>query len=149
MRGNGRLMKVGAHIVGLAAGLALLAACSSLGADQPTTVTVEVNDSGFQTAVVEIVAGQPSRIVLKNTGTVEHQLGITDIPLVTKGSDAAGHSMAGMSGTMAPEMEQLMVHMMAAPGSMTSLDLTPSMAGEYTFRCVIPGHTEQGTLVVK
>lgn len=149
MRGIDRLMKVGAHIVGLAAGLALLAACSSLGANQPTTVTVEVNDTGFQPAVVEIAAGQPSRIVLKNTGSVEHQLGISDIPLVTQGNGVAGHNMAGMNGTMAPGMEQLMVHMMAAPDTMTSLDLTPSMAGQYTFRCVIPGHSEQGTLVVK
>lgn len=95
-----------------------------------------------------MAAGETAKLPLKNSGSVEHQLGIAEIPLVTQGGGMAGHNMAGMDGTMAPEAEQLQVHLVAALGATTSLELTPTQAGEYAFRCVAPGHTEQGTLVV-
>lgn len=129
-------------------GLLLLAACTSLGAGRTAEVTVEVSDGGYQPATIEMAAGETAKLTLKNSGIVEHQLGIAEIPLVTQGGGMAGHNMAGMDGTMAPEAEQLQVHLVAAPGATTSLDLTPTQAGEYAFRCVAPGHTEQGTLVV-
>jgi uncharacterized cupredoxin-like copper-binding protein len=134
---------------GIGISLALLAACNSPLGSQPANVVLEVNDTGFQPAVVQIAAGQPVEITLKKTGSVEHQLGIADIPLVTQGGGTPEHDMAGMNGTMASGMQQLRVHMVAAPGAMTAMELTPSMAGEYVLRCVVPGHTEQGKLVVK
>ena len=115
--------------------------------DRASSVTVEVNDRGYQPATVEVATGETVKLTLKNTGDVEHQLGIAEIPLMTQGG-AEGHSMAGMEGTMVPETEQLQVHLVAAPGATATLELTPTKAGEYEFHCLIPGHTEQGTLIV-
>lgn len=122
----------------------IVSACANRG--RTLEVTVEVNEAGYQPATVEITAGETANLTLKNTGSVEHQLGITEIPLMTQGGEMAG--MAGMDDTMVPEMEQLQVHLVAASGAATSLELTPTKPGEYTFRCVAPGHTEQGTLIV-
>lgn len=134
---------------GIGMALLLLAACSNLGKSQPAGVMVEVNDAGYQPTTIEMAAGEAALLTLKNTGSAEHQLGIAKIPLTTQGGGMAEHNMAGMDGTMAPGTEQLQVHLVAAPSATTSLELTPAKAGDYTFRCIAPGHTEQGMLVVK
>lgn len=136
------------RICGLLLLCLLLTACTQYGG-QVVEVSIEVNASSYFPAVTEVEAGKTTKLTLKNSDTVEHQLAITEIPLVTQGGGTAEHNMAGMDGTMAPEIEPLQVHLVAGPGVTTSLELTPSKAGEYLFRCVIPGHTEQGTLIVK
>lgn len=133
---------------GISMALILLSACTSLGGDRTTEVTIEVNDVGFRPSTIEIAAGELAKLTLKNSGSVEHQLGIDEIPLVTQGGGMAGHNMAGMDSAMAVEAEQLQVHLVSAPGATTSLELIPSVIGEYLFRCVAPGHMEQGTLIV-
>jgi uncharacterized cupredoxin-like copper-binding protein len=125
----------------------LLTACSNFGT-QTAEVTVEVNEIGYQPTTIEFAVGMATKLNLKNVGSVEHQLGITEIPLAVRGGGVAEHNMAGMNGAMAPETEQLQVHLVTLPGATTSLELTPTKTGEYAFRCVAPGHTEQGTLVV-
>ncbi len=123
----------------------LLVACAGTASMQE--VSVEVDNAGYTPNVVTVVVGQEVKLTLRNDDTVEHDLGIDEIPLVTRSEDNStpGHNMAGMTGEMA---EAIQLHLVAAAGSSSSLEMTTTKLGEYEFRCRIASHTEVGTLIV-
>jgi uncharacterized cupredoxin-like copper-binding protein len=57
--------------------------------------------------------------------------------------------MSGMSGDMSDLEPPPQLHLVAAAGTSNSLAFTPTKAGQYEFKCIAPGHTETGTLVVQ
>lgn len=133
-------------IKGIAALLGLLlVACAGTAA--PQEVTVEVDDAGYAPDRVTVVVGQETKLTLRNIGTDEHDLGIDEIALVTRGEDNGmpGHNMEAMTGETG---EPLQLHVLAAAGSSSSLEITPTKLGEYEFRCRIANHKEVGMLVV-
>lgn len=123
----------------------LLFGCASAAATNE--VMVEVNEQGYQPLEVTVVVGKDTRLTLRNTSTEEHELGIHEIPLATRGGgdNMAGHNMDGTSDAMATPLQ---LHIVTAAGANTSLDFTPTKVGKYEFRCQIEGHSEIGTLVV-
>jgi uncharacterized cupredoxin-like copper-binding protein len=123
----------------------LLLACA--GAVETTEVVVEVSEQGYAPNRVTVTVGQETKLTLRNLDGTEHDLGIREIPIVTRGgSDSmAGHNMPGMSGEMAVPLQ---LHIVTPPEATNSLEFTPSKLGEYEFQCQIAGHTEAGTLVV-
>lgn len=120
----------------------VLAGCAH--SNTGTSVVVEVKDNGYTPTTLEVPAGVSVKLTLKNTDTMEHQLGIKDIALLTSGGGMSG--MAGMQGNMG---EQLQLHIVAAAGAQNTLDFTPTQPDRYEFFCPVPGHTERGTLIVK
>jgi uncharacterized cupredoxin-like copper-binding protein len=128
----------------LVAGL-LLGACSPAGASS-TALTVVVREGAYVPVTLEAPAGKPIRLTLDNQDAVPHQLAIADIALATQGGGAG--AMAGMDHEMPDGAPMPPVHVVAAPGAKQSVDFTPTQAGNYTLRCLEPGHIELGTLTV-
>jgi uncharacterized cupredoxin-like copper-binding protein/YHS domain-containing protein len=132
-----------ALLMALAAGI--LAGCSSLAGQSPTAIRVDAQEFSFTPAQIEVVAGQPVTITFKNTGTLEHDWSIMEIPVeIMSAADTSQHSMAGM--TMDPQL-----HTSAMNGQSGTLTFTPTKPGTYEFFCTVPGHKEagmHGTLIV-
>jgi len=126
----------------------LIAACSS----DPASVEVSILADGnrFSPARVEVLAGKPAILNFYNIGTEEHQLAIQDMPVIVQdGADPlAAHAMEGSNSPM-PTNLTAQVHAVAPVGEQTQLTFVPAKAGEYVFRCILPGHTEDGILVVQ
>lgn len=121
----------------------LLLGCA--GAVEVNEVVVEVSEQGYLPAKVTVLVGKSARLTLRNTGTEEHDLGIPEIPLVSRGK---GDPMAGMAGMSSEMATPLQLHVVSASGAVNSVDVTPTKIGEYEFRCQIAGHSEIGTLIV-
>ncbi len=102
----------------------------------------------FQPATVEVLAGQPVKLMFRNNDTVEHDFSILEIPVVSMGptqAPMAGHDMSGMAAE--PQL-----HVAAAMGQSAALEFTPTKPGTYEFFCTVAGHKEagmRGTLIVK
>lgn len=126
----------------------LFAACSS----DPSSVEVSIlaDENRFSPARVKVMAGKPATLNFYNIGTEEHQFVIQDIPVIVQdGADPlAAHAMKGMDSPM-PTNLTAQVHAVAPVGEQTQLTFVPAKAGEYVFRCILPGHTEDGILVVQ
>jgi uncharacterized cupredoxin-like copper-binding protein len=124
-----------------------LAACGS-GQTGPQSITLDAQDIVFGTTTLEVTAGQPVILTLKNTGALEHDFSILDIPVanVSEASDEmAGHDMSNVS-------EELAIHVAAAPGESATIEFTPTKPGDYEFFCTTAGHKDAGmvgTLTVK
>jgi len=105
----------------------------------------------FLPATVEVKAGQPVKMTMRNSDSVDHDFSIMEFPMSKMSSNAepvAGHTMGGSSG-MAKEPE---LHIAVAMGKSGTLEFTPSKPGGYEFFCTVAGHKEagmKGTLVVK
>jgi uncharacterized cupredoxin-like copper-binding protein len=123
----------------------LLSGCAAAGAEsQP--VALQLNDTGLSPNSVSISAGQPVELHLENRTGADHELAVADIPLVTSGSGE--HNMAGMSGGMETMNSMPPIHMVIRAREKQSIMFTPSKAGSYEFKCLTPGHEEQGMLIV-
>ncbi|MBI4670913.1 MAG: cupredoxin domain-containing protein [Chloroflexi bacterium] len=117
-----------------------LAACGGAAPNAKQAVSVQVQEFQFQPATLQVQAGKPVVLSLKNTGTVDHDWSILEIPTVGEARSSAnpsGHSMEGMA--QAPEL-----HVAVAPGKTGNLEFTPSKAGTYAFYCTVAGHRESG-----
>ena len=138
--------RVGWQTVGvtLVLGVLGLTACSR--ANPVREVVIVVNEAAYAPVTLEVMAGKPTKLTLNNTDVQEHQIGIREIALMTSGGGI--HNMAGMSDDMAG-MDELQLHIVAPAGAQTTLEFTPVKPDQYEFFCPLPGHTEQGTLIVK
>lgn len=111
--------------------MTLLAAC---GGNDPHSssgqrLRIEGSEFRFSPATVELTAGKPVTIQFVNTGTVEHDLQVIDMPATVSNH---GHG----SGNAA--------HAHAMPGKSESITFTPKATGTYQFICTVPGHQEAG-----
>jgi uncharacterized cupredoxin-like copper-binding protein len=133
----------------------LLAACSEAEPEELSTAefSLTATDLAFSTNQLEVVAGQSVKIALTNEGALEHDFSIMEMPHVGEihaesnemGGETMGHDMTSME-------EQPEIHMAAAAGGRSTIEFTPSTAGEYEFYCTVAGHKEAGMagmLVVK
>jgi len=136
------------RFLGYLIGIVLLAACSP----NPSSATVSIlaDENRFSPNRVEVLAGKPATLNFYNIGDQEHQFAIQEMPLIVQDSadSLAAHVMTGMSSpVMAGDPPQL--HVVAPVGEQAQLTFVPAEAGEYTFQCILPGHTEEGVLVVQ
>lgn len=133
----------------------LLAACSTAGPEELSTaeLSLTATDLAFSADQMEVTAGQLVKITLTNEGALEHDFSIMAMPHTGEihvesnemGGETMGHDMSSMD-------EQPEIHMAAAAGGSSTIEFTPSTAGEYEFFCTIAGHKEagmRGMLVVK
>lgn len=130
-----------------AAGLscALLAGTLACGSPQPAAeFTVQAREFSFEPASLTIPANARVRIVLINQGSVEHDWKVSGLRAqVHREQHAGGHGQASAPGE---------VHLHAAPGRRSTIELTAAQPGTYEITCTVPGHREagmQGTLVVQ
>lgn len=89
----------------------------------------------FNPATIELTAGQPVRLVLKNEGALEHDLTIDQIGIETDEPAESSHGTGGVHADL---------HVHAVPGKTAERTFTPETSGTYTFYCTIPGHKEGG-----
>ncbi len=132
--------------------LLTLVACGSSEPTPPPTLSLSLlaTDIAYDKERIEVMAGQPVRIMLNNEGVLEHDFSIMEIPHVgevmgEEMEEEMGHDMSAME--MDPE-----VHVAAPIGGRGSVEFTPSTPGEYEFFCTTAGHKEagmKGTLVVQ
>lgn len=86
-------------------------------------LVVEAGDLWFEPSTIEIRAGDPVNVTLRNDGSVFHDLTIPDLDFVLE----------------------------AEPGDAATGGLVVDQPGEYDFSCSVPGHAGggmTGTLVV-
>ena len=132
--------------------LALIAAaCSSTPATTSSTtsgaqeITVEATEFKFAPATIEVMAGRPVKMTLRNKGAIEHDWAIQKIAVTgMKESAGGGHAMSGA--------DKPALHMNAMAGQMGQVEFTPTEKGTYQISCTVAGHKEagmMGTLVVK
>jgi uncharacterized cupredoxin-like copper-binding protein len=111
-----------------------------------TTVTLNAADFSFSPATIDVVAGQPVKIVVQNTGVQIHDFTIRAIPL-----GGAAHG-SGASDEHAHTAGDSAVHVAAAVGATSTIEFTPTESGTYEFECSVAGHKDAGmvgTLTVK
>jgi uncharacterized cupredoxin-like copper-binding protein len=130
----------------------VLMACSSADpAPAPITeITLVATDIAYDTNRLEVVAGQPVRITMRNEGALEHDFSIMELPHTGEvmaeeaEGDMDGHDMDHMD--IEPE-----IHVAPPLGEERSIEFTPTTPGEYDYFCTVNGHKEAGmvgTLVV-
>lgn len=130
----------------------LLAACSSpTGASTASQqeITLITTDLKFQPETIEVTAGQPVKITMRNEGFLEHDFSVMDIAV--KDVDEHSHASEGHTGHMA-SADEPDIHVAAVAGETGTLAFTPTEPGTYEFYCAVPGHREGGmvgTLVVQ
>ena len=132
----------------LIAATIVLAGCSTSASNQPVEIMLDAANMQYQPAMIEVMAGQPVKLTLRNNDTVDHDFSIMEIPMAAMGATAepmAGHDM----GDMATDPE---LHMAALMGATNTIEFTPTKPGTYEFFCTVAGHKEAGmvgTLIVK
>lgn len=142
------------RLIAIALAALLLAGCgeSASHADHgseptaATTVTLNAADFSFSPASIDVVAGQPVKIVVQNTGVQIHDFTIRAIPL-----DGAAHGSAA-ADDHAHTAGDSAVHVAAQVGATSTIEFTPAESGTYEFECSVAGHKAAGmvgTLSVK
>ncbi len=125
----------------------LVTACSG-GASgaQGSPITIEAKQIKFSPGTLEVVAGQPVTLVLKNSDAIEHDFSVVEIEVEGEAEESgAEHDMAGMD-------EEPDLHVAAQGGQTGRLEFTPTQLGTYEFFCTVPGHKQAGmvgTLIVR
>lgn len=131
----------------------VLAACGAA-ESTPMPVTefsLTATDIAYDVNRLEVTAGQPVKVTLRNEGALEHDFSIMEMPhagevMAEEAEDGmAGHDMGNMA--MDPE-----IHVASPIGESLSVEFTPTTPGEYEYFCTVAGHKEAGmvgTLVVK
>jgi uncharacterized cupredoxin-like copper-binding protein len=96
-----------------------------------TTLEVMASDYAFDRKEVRISKGQPVRLVLRNSGSDEHDF-------VIQGLDA---------NVTKPGVHGQGLHAHTLPGKTDAVEFIPLRSGNYLAICTIPGHKEAGMTV--
>jgi uncharacterized cupredoxin-like copper-binding protein len=147
---SARLMRMVVVRVALAT-LSLLLSAGCVGQSRPITVTAQ----GFRFApdTIELPAGQPVKLTLRNPDSIEHDFQVDHLPMKLTASEMkhVHDEMANMPGmNSAGSMDMLHVH--GLPGQSHAITFTPTKPGTYTVYCTVAGHREAGmtaSLVVR
>jgi uncharacterized cupredoxin-like copper-binding protein len=120
------MQRVFGWLITLTMSTLMVTACSSAVttpagvSDDAQQVTLDVGNSlSFEPAAISVRAGQPVRLVLRNTGLVPHDFSLSD-------------------GVAQP------VRITAAGGQTASGTFTIEQPGTYSFECSMPGHASGG-----
>jgi uncharacterized cupredoxin-like copper-binding protein len=127
-------------------GSVTLAACGGAGQAE-TAMRVEAKEFTFSPANLEVTAGQPVKLTLRNTGTLEHDFSVAELPMEGEAEVSGGMDHDMDDATAEPEL-----HVATAAKGSATLEFTPTKPGTYEFWCTVPGHKAAGmtgTLVVK
>mgnify|MGYP005856393563 CR=1 FL=1 len=148
-------------LVAMGIGVAVFAGCSGAASTQ-AEIVMKATEWRFEPASVQITAGEPVRLVLKNEGKIPHDVAVLGLGAEMHDQMMAAGSSADQHGAPAAEGEGrhmamadhdvmadhdaagAMVHTNADPGSAGAIEFTPTAPGRYQFICTIPGHKEAG-----
>lgn len=100
----------------------ILAACGG-GTPPVQEIKMDASEFKFEPAMLTVKAGQPVRVIVSNTGVLEHTFTITDLGVDTK----------------------------LPVGQTATVEFTSTKSGTFELFCSVPGHREAGmvgTLVV-
>jgi uncharacterized cupredoxin-like copper-binding protein len=113
-------------------GLLLTACGSSSSSGSGHSINVTMSDFKFEPETVNVAAGKPVTVTLKNTGSVQHTWSVMSNPVNGSYSDADKASILFSSDTV-------------APGGEKKVNFTaPTTPGDYQIICTEPGHLEAG-----
>lgn len=124
----------------VAAILMVLSACSAGQAKPATDVTVEMTDFAYNPSSITVLAGQPVKFTIKNTGNIEHDFVVEEIDatstlVMDSGSEA--HHAHG-------EKQNYDLHVSAGAGETSVFQLTVTEPGTYKVFCSVEGHEAAG-----
>lgn len=133
----------------LAFGVLALAQVACGAGPQIQEVTLDAKDIAYGTNTIEVFAGRPVRLTLTDSGALDHDFAILEIPVVITdpGSAMPGHDMGDMNEAGMPQL-----HVAAVAGQSNAIEFTPSRPGAYEFFCSVAGHKTAGMvgqLIVK
>ncbi len=107
-------------------------------------VTLTASEWRFAPAAIQLTAGQPTRLVLKNDGKILHDVALMGLDAQM----ADGQMEMGQAGEHAegatPNVSSAIVHVDAEPGKTGTVEFTPARSGTYRFACTLPGHEQAG-----
>jgi uncharacterized cupredoxin-like copper-binding protein len=106
--------------------------------------TVKAVDIKFEPAVIEVVVDQPVRIIIENTGALDHDFNVDTIKVINVKSVGGEHHHS--------TDKEPALHVYTAPGKTARIEFTPEEVGTYEFYCSVEGHKAAGalgTLIVK
>ena len=109
------------------------------------TVTVNLNEYEYDVESLELTAGQPYKIELKNVGEKKHYFTAPEFFKSVATRKAQVNDQAEIKADYFTALEVL-------PGGQLDLYVVPHKKGEYPVYCTIDDHQEQGmeeTIVVK
>ncbi len=123
-----------------------LGACTPAETNAPREISFEGNEFKFAPAKIEVPAGKAIRVTRRNTGSIEHDWSITEMPVANYKPPTAsgGHEMNAMGN-------EAQIHMAVMMGKSATMEFTPTRPGTYQFFCAVQGHKEAGmvgTIVV-
>lgn len=113
----------------------LLGACS--GSSGSGTVNITATDFAYEASQTSFKVGVPYHFVVKNEGTVAHEIMIMK-PMSGDGMDMEEMDKLALAHIEASDLE---------PGQTATLDYTftePAAMGTLEFACHVKGHYEQG-----
>ena len=126
----------------LTTGLGACAPVNALGVE----ISIDLKEFAFQPSEIEVPQGALVRVILRNSGTIEHDWAVQEIDVTTfNAGPQAGHDMHAM--TNAPKL-----HAATQVGQTARLEFRPEKAGTYEILCTVAGHKEagmKGRLIVK
>lgn len=129
------------RILLLVLSLIVLSACGS--PSRPTTdITVEMTDFAYSPSSITVPAGEPVTLTVKNIGNVEHDFVVEKIDATTKVIQDSGSNAHHAHG----EEQNYDLHISAAAGESSVLQLTVSEPGTYKVFCTVEGHEEAGMI---
>lgn len=138
--------------IGMSVLVVLLTGCSMFRSVPQRELLVTVDSAAYAPNTLAVQTGEEVSLTLNNVGSQEHHFAIQEIPIATSGGGMGsmpGMDMSGMSGEMSEMGPMPQLHLVAAAGTSNTLEFTPTKSGHYAFNCILPGHTESGTLVVQ
>ena len=128
----------------LACGASLAAtACGSEGDEEqgapPRALSLTMSDLAFEPETITVREGERVEVQLTNTGSMEHDFTIDDLPLEglrsSGGTQAAGHAHHEADAAL---------HIALAARDVGSLEFAATESGAYEYYCSVAGHREAG-----
>ena len=117
--------------------LVLLAqsSCGSSARPAPELI-VRASEFTYSENPIRVPVGKPVRIVLSNTGAIEHDLVVRGVPATNVRAMTGGHGHGSDVAAHAPA------------GARAWVEFTPTKAGTYEVDCTLPGHKDAGMKTV-
>ena len=126
--------------------LAMLADCQEPEPQDVVGVTIHLNDIHYDLETIEVAAGDLLVLTVIHQGALDHDFVIDELPtkdpphvhtMEEAGTEHDHSNMERMPG-------EPVLHIGAAPGTISTATLTPTEPGRYSFYCSVAGHREAG-----
>ncbi|WP_246943723.1 plastocyanin/azurin family copper-binding protein [Bacillus pinisoli] len=97
------------------------------------TIELDADEFHYSSEVLEIAQGEKVKVILHNTGEIEHDLEI-------QAKNVRVYSSSNLHDHHASDL----IHLHAQPNQTEEIEFTMLEKGTFTFTCTLPGHEEAG-----